>query len=127
MAEADIHRLQRAGRILLITYAYLTTEFLARRQMLFPLKPKLHQFDHLLEDLADDCLSPAKYAVVAKFGGRPLRVLRCAGSQACASTGSNYRLEPVLVQACEPAQLRTQSGRPQICVTGGTGPSPTNR
>ena len=54
-------RLVKHGRMYLNSYMWLASDALRRRICLYAVKPKLHQFCHLLDDILNDAMSPGDY------------------------------------------------------------------
>ena len=58
MSPAEVASARRAGVVYLQTFAYLARDAVDSGVSLWPLKPKMHQFDHLLDDLLVDMMNP---------------------------------------------------------------------
>jgi hypothetical protein len=61
LSQSQVQRFQRGGRVALQAYNWLANDALSREVCLYAMKPKMHQFDHLIDEIADDKLNPALF------------------------------------------------------------------
>ncbi len=61
VTEEKLRRFQRGGRVALASYAWLARDAFDRGECLYVVKPKMHRFDHLLDEVEDDFLNPAVF------------------------------------------------------------------
>ncbi len=53
LTDHELNRMQYAGNAYILSYAALAKQAVDRSEMQWRLRPKLHGFDHLLDDCAD--------------------------------------------------------------------------
>ena len=61
LSSADIEKLRFHGRTFLITYGHMAATSVADGKCLWSLKPKMHQYDHSLDEIDVDKLNPKLY------------------------------------------------------------------
>ncbi len=95
LTEEETRKFQRGGRVALASYSWLARDALDREVCNYALKPKMHQFDHLLSEVGTDRLNPAvfwNFADESLLGDLKRIVSRCHRSTLVQRTLQRYSL-----------------------------------